>query len=271
VLTARRALQVGSEIPLFRFSLPRGNKEVYYIGAKPVFEGKGSLTGRSTRAFPVFDPETGRVVFLKDTWRIDLPEMVQEADIYKRLRDAGVPHIAPFEMGADIPNHRTRTQDFVSRKWALPIPRELRPHQQYRLVLGVVGRPLSSLTSVRELVRAIRDAICGKSLRNSMAYLIETTTVAHKYAYEKGKILHRDISVGNILIVENGGLLIDWDLCKPLGDPGVRISPRQLERTVSVCGHSWCRDLLIFSLGNVAIHSSQALAKSVRTSACARR
>jgi hypothetical protein len=168
--TAREALRVDRTTPLLRFSVPRGDKEVHYIGAKPVFDGNSSLTGRSTRAFPVFDQETRRIVFMKDTWRIDLPEMAQEGHIYKHLSDAGVPNIAPFEMGADIPNHRTRTQDFVSKEWALPIRRDLRPHQHYRLVLGVVGRPLSSFTSTWELVRAIRDAICGKSVRNVMKY-----------------------------------------------------------------------------------------------------
>jgi RIO-like serine/threonine protein kinase len=42
---------------------------------------------------------------------------------------------------------------------------------------------------------------------------------AHKEALEKAGILHRDISVGNILITVDGrGLLIDWDLCKRVKD-----------------------------------------------------
>ncbi|KAF8518123.1 hypothetical protein BU17DRAFT_30085, partial [Hysterangium stoloniferum] len=41
----------------------------------------------------------------------------------------------------------------------------------------------------------------------------------HGDAYDKAKILHRDISSGNILITDTGGgLLIDWDLCKRLQD-----------------------------------------------------
>ena len=54
---------------------------------------------------------------------------------------------------------------------------------------------------------------------------------AHKEAYEKAHILHRDISVGNIMITSEGrGLLIDWDMCKRVTDlPTVA---RQSERTV---------------------------------------
>ena len=54
--------------------------------------------------------------------------------------------------------------------------------------------------------------------------------VAHKETYEKAKILHRDISVGNILITSDGhGLLIDWDLCN---STLILQGARQRERTV---------------------------------------
>ncbi|ESK86363.1 hypothetical protein Moror_5010, partial [Moniliophthora roreri MCA 2997] len=52
----------------------------------------------------------------------------------------------------------------------------------------------------------------------------------HQVAYDEAKILHRDISSGNILISEDGksGFLIDWDFSKPVVD---RETPRQHERT----------------------------------------
>ncbi|EMD37056.1 hypothetical protein CERSUDRAFT_137487, partial [Gelatoporia subvermispora B] len=68
-----------------------------------------------------------------------------------------------------------------------------------RFATKCVGRPLSTFTSTRELVTAIRDAVIG-----------------HRCAWESG-ILHRDISAGNVLIVEEHmkkpfeGFLTDFD------------------------------------------------------------
>jgi serine/threonine protein kinase len=62
-----------------------------------------------------------------------------------------------------------------------------------------------------------------------------THVIAHKAACEAG-VLHRDISVGNILIVgsdSTGGILIDWDLSRlrrPKDEPAVA---RRYSRTVS--------------------------------------
>jgi RIO-like serine/threonine protein kinase len=39
--------------------------------------------------------------------------------------------------------------------------------------------------------------------------------------YKKTRILHRDVSAGNILIMDNGtGILIDWDLLKKVKEDG---------------------------------------------------
>ncbi|KAH7917962.1 hypothetical protein BV22DRAFT_1042082 [Leucogyrophana mollusca] len=39
---------------------------------------------------------------------------------------------------------------------------------------------------------------------------------AHKYAYESAKVLHRDVSAGNIILTAGEALLIDWDLSKDI-------------------------------------------------------
>ncbi|KAI0353657.1 hypothetical protein OH77DRAFT_575489 [Trametes cingulata] len=69
-----------------------------------------------------------------------------------------------------------------------------------RIVVDDIGRPLTQFTCTREVVQAIRDAIVG-----------------HQQARERAQVLHRDVSVGNILIVDEpnekgfGGFLHDYD------------------------------------------------------------
>jgi hypothetical protein len=160
---ARQHLKLDSWVPLVKFAVYHEDDEgiSYYIGSKPTFKGNASPTGRATRTFIVFDLLTEEVVFLKDTWRIDLPDMAKEGEIYTALHKAKVSHIPPFVRGEDIPHQRTLAQDFVSASWARPIARPLRPHQHYRFVLGVVGRDLMSFDSSWELVNAMKDALQG--------------------------------------------------------------------------------------------------------------
>jgi len=65
--------------------------------------------------------------------------------------------------------------------------------------------------------------------------------VAHDAAYYDASILHRDISVGNIMISEGGGFLIDWDMCVRVGS-GAK-SSRRVERTVGI--FLWSQDCLV--------------------------
>ncbi|KAJ8496367.1 hypothetical protein ONZ51_g1130 [Trametes cubensis] len=93
------------------------------------------------------------------------------------------------------PMHQTFT-------WRLTVGSDAKARERshMRLVVDTVGRPLSRFRSTKELVTAIRDAIKG-----------------HRLALERGGILHRDISSGNILIVDkprrnqSRGILHDLD------------------------------------------------------------
>lgn len=81
------------------------------------------------------------------------------------------------------------------------------------LVISPAGRVISEFQTIKELLLAIRDAI-----------------KARRSLFQKGHILHRDISSNNIIITrpetENGfyGMLIDLDLAKDLksGPSGAR-------------------------------------------------
>ena len=52
---------------------------------------------------------------------------------------------------------------------------------------------------------------------------------AHSHAFEVAKLLHRDISMGNIILTNEGrGLLIDWEMAKKVNE----IGRRRPDRTV---------------------------------------
>ncbi|KAI0692479.1 hypothetical protein C8T65DRAFT_833988 [Cerioporus squamosus] len=78
--------------------------------------------------------------------------------------------------------------------------RRHRERSHMRFVVDTVGRPLTKFRRTREMVLAMRDAIRG-----------------HKLAWAHGKLLHRDVSVNNILIVDEPvdggfyGFLHDFD------------------------------------------------------------
>ena len=57
---------------------------------------------------------------------------------------------------------------------------------------------------------------------------------AHYDAWTMAHVLHRDISVGNILIdpVTRRGILIDWDLCRFEWE--LALGPTEPERTVRI-------------------------------------
>jgi hypothetical protein len=139
-----------------------------------------ALIGRATFGYIAYDVESGSLVYLKDFWRVDHPEIQKEGDVYRELYEAQVPNIAEMDRAGDVPLilsgspfqvslpavQRTKTQDYVSRpgsrhSWCPGHPR-VEPYVHYRLVLKTVGMPLNQFKSTRQLCEVIRDAIVGK-------------------------------------------------------------------------------------------------------------
>ncbi|KAI0636318.1 hypothetical protein C8Q77DRAFT_1103043 [Trametes polyzona] len=91
--------------------------------------------------------------------------------------------------------HQTFSMELINGKESISKERS-----HTRIVVDTFGRPLRDFTHSKELVVALRDAI-----------------MAHRIAYEKAGVLHRDISTDNILIVDPTfdraftGLLHDFD------------------------------------------------------------
>ncbi|KAI0742361.1 hypothetical protein C8Q80DRAFT_1187796 [Daedaleopsis nitida] len=128
------------------------------------------------------------------------------------------------------PSSQPAAQPGASHQQPSPPPKKnpFRRHRHYRIVVEEVGMPLSSFRNGRELFVAIYQCLD-----------------AHFYATQKTKILHRDVSAGNILLYPVvhtvfdasgnvtqrmwifGGMLTDWELAKCILD----LLPRQPERT----------------------------------------
>ncbi|KAH9856214.1 hypothetical protein C2E23DRAFT_882323 [Lenzites betulinus] len=142
------------------------------------------------------------------------PEGVPEADLPQPsigpsnplpVIDKGyIPNSVP------VPMHQTHSWRLTGGA-ALQFKAKERSHM--RMVVDTVGRPLDDFDSTKELVMAIYDAIRG-----------------HQTLMERCGILHRDVSSGNILIVEYqpddrtelapcNGILHDFDYSSMLREP----------------------------------------------------
>jgi hypothetical protein len=143
-----------------------------------------ALIGRATFGYIAYDVESRILVYLKDFWRVDHPEIQTEGDVYHELHDAEVPNIAKLgcagdvrltiddsQAGASVGVQRTRTQEYLDQSWCPGRP-DVEPYIHYRLVLETVGRPLNRFESTRQLCEVIRDAVVGK--RNTPSFDSQT-------------------------------------------------------------------------------------------------
>ncbi|KZT63787.1 hypothetical protein DAEQUDRAFT_88447, partial [Daedalea quercina L-15889] len=173
-----------------------------FLISRPHFMSS-SVVGRGTLCHIAYDVSEKRAVFLKQYWRLDFQTHHPEGEVYMRLHSKKVEYIAtPIAAGDVRPcggePQCTRTQEFLPGT-----PPKL---IQYRLIVEEVAAPLKNYANSRQLVGVIYHA-----------------TLAHEQAWTQASVLHRDISVNNILIYsyrnDQGrlvvkGLLIDWGLCK---------------------------------------------------------
>lgn len=210
-----------------------------------------SPTGRGGKGYFAYVVGGQRLVFLKLLWRPDSTEIDPEHETYARLHAKGVQNIPRVIVGEDVchvPDStamgevsqplRTLTQDFLASE------SKLLPRLAYRLVIETLGIPLSEYSDSYELTRVVLDAVEGEQadLFNDMP-CIDKKPTAHEQAWERAEILHRDISIGNIIIdidsLTTGGrpkgLLCDWDLSKSKAKIG---RATQTLRSVRFCSSS---------------------------------
>lgn len=121
-----------------------------------------SLIGKASRPFIVWDSAAQKKRFLKDTWRIDLPGMVVEGEIYELLESNQVPHVASVIWHGDVDEQQTLTSKLCVNLSDTYAMQPLTPHKHYRLVLDKVGRPCTEYNNQCHFFTIIRQATKGE-------------------------------------------------------------------------------------------------------------
>ncbi|KAH9889424.1 hypothetical protein C8Q73DRAFT_793621 [Cubamyces lactineus] len=203
----------------------------YFLVGKTHFRASG-IAGRGTQTFVAVDEADpyGPLVYLKDAWRVAHTGIEQEGKILERLNsddDGGpVPFVPTVRCHGDVEDQTTRSQEIwrLNNKDRTEEDCPLKTHRHYRLVVNEVGKPLTTFRNMKQLVGLV--ILCIR---------------AHGEAYNRKRLIHRDISAGNVLIhpvvVERDGvireemkpLLADWELAKRIDAP--EEGPRQPDRT----------------------------------------
>ncbi|OSC97325.1 hypothetical protein PYCCODRAFT_1481381 [Trametes coccinea BRFM310] len=196
--------------------------ETTFIVSRPVVSPL-SLDGRSTRGYWAVNCASGQVGFLKDTWRTYHQREI-EGDILRRLNELGVRNVPVLAVHGDVIDdmwdssdsglgyQETMTNRYILMPWASRMDgKAVNVHRRrhYRLVTHTVGQSLKMLRGTEELLHSTYDVF-----------------IAMRDALAKDSRIHRDLSVGNIILVKESGqtvrkgYLIDWDASDRVDEHG---------------------------------------------------
>ena len=144
----------------------------------------------------------------------------------------------------------TATDDFRGKPWVCQVNgRAVTVYKQvhHRLVLGTVGYSLRRFKDTEELMHATYDVFTGVSSPILSFKNIVHAHLAMRDAQTKASRIHRDISIGNVILVRERdreirrGYLIDWEASSEIDGSGQACLPG---RTVSVITCSGVYSLL---------------------------
>ncbi|KAJ7747916.1 hypothetical protein DFH07DRAFT_573529 [Mycena maculata] len=196
----------------FRLSL----NDVVYVTKRLLSDNRSNvICGRATRVWEAYredDPDRTSVV-IKDLWTsIDVvQEGVQLLELHERLRalgDPGTPR-PPGDYFLTVLAHGfvkttdgidDHTVDVMMRAGTFPVDSANHsPRKHYRIVFKEVGVALDRLLSLSETFQALADATRALSLLHRLGFV------------------HRDVSAGNILLVDGVGKLSDLEFIESFG------------------------------------------------------
>ena len=150
---------------------------VSYIVGRPIASAK-LPTGRATRGFVAMSKDTNKLVFLKDSWRLDVEEVMGETHWFGKLK--GARNIFAFLHGSDVGRvvaerrdvagtegpptnslQRTVTNLYSGNRDG---PQWMMGYIHYRTVQCEFYVPLDTFRDSKHLTQILRDVVIGAIL-----------------------------------------------------------------------------------------------------------
>ncbi|KAL0579173.1 hypothetical protein V5O48_002854 [Marasmius crinis-equi] len=194
----------------------------FIIAAPTFYPDCYSPFGRSTRRSLAYrlkktetDSEEVAICYMKDYLAQNYPTTLKEAEVYRRIqekRDAGVnvpPGLCTMIAGGDVPGTETKSYIYSeATPWNIGNTRKPIQLVGHRIFLKEVGASIRTFPNFKTVLNCAADAM-----------------EAHSWLFHELKILHRDVSPGNILMKRDPipetnvrhGYLIDFDHALDLG------------------------------------------------------
>ena len=155
----------------------KGERVVPYIVGRSIANAR-SPTGRATRSFVAMSKDTGKLVFLKDSWRPDIRGMFGEAHWFEKLE--GARNISAFLHGSDVrsvvvrrcgaartPGAPTSRLQYTLTDWYSDDfcgMQQMMGYTHHRTVQSEFYVPLDMFKDSKHLTQIMYDIIIGTSL-----------------------------------------------------------------------------------------------------------
>lgn len=158
---------MNADFPACKISVGGGPSPQTYIVRSPFFNAT-SPCGRATRGYLALDcsSEEPELVFLKDTWRVNVAGVPSETDIYNTLKEKEVPHLPTVIASGDVVDSDGSVQRTVTHQYAGDMHDWYHPtawiceHFHHRVVQEI-ALPLAMVQESKQLIRAIRNTLIG--------------------------------------------------------------------------------------------------------------
>ena len=102
---------------------------------------------------------------MKDSWRVELPDIQLEGLTYQSLKDASVRNIPDCLESGDVSTvqyHATKMHNYVEEDWACHSDIHFIPHRHYCLALDIIGDSITTFQSSHQMVSVVQDALIGE-------------------------------------------------------------------------------------------------------------